>query len=64
MDNVKCDIAKHLSELSAQLRRYFPGMDSTNNWIRYTFHALPSVHLPISEQESLIEIATCGSVKI
>ena len=61
-DNVKCDIAKHLSELGAQLRRYFPETDSTNNWIRYTFHALPPVHL--SEQESLIEIATCGSVKI
>ena len=30
----------------------------------YPFHALPPVHLPISEQESLIEIATSGSVKI
>uniref|UniRef100_A0A8C7KYS0 Uncharacterized protein n=1 Tax=Oncorhynchus kisutch TaxID=8019 RepID=A0A8C7KYS0_ONCKI len=57
-DNVKCDIAKHLSELGAQLRRYFPETDDTNNWIRYPFHALPPVHLPISEQESLIVIAT------
>ena len=63
-DNVKCDIAKHLSELGAQLRRYFPETDDTNNWIRYPFHALPPVHLPISEQESLIEIATSGSVKM
>ena len=63
-DNVKCDIAKHLSELGAQLRRYFPETVDTNNWIRYPFHALPSVHLPISEQESLIKIATSGSVKI
>ena len=55
MDNVKCDKAKHLCE---QLRRY------TNNWIRYPFHALPPVHLQISEQESLIKIATSGSVKI
>ena len=39
----------------AQLRIYFPGTDD---------HALPPVHLPISEQESLIEIATSGSVKI
>ena len=57
-DNVKCDIAKHRSELGAQLRRY------THNWIHYPFHALPPVHLPISEQESLIEIATSSSVKI
>jgi hypothetical protein len=53
-DNVKCDIAKPLSELGAQLRRYFPETDDTNNWIHYLFHALPPVHLPISEQESLI----------
>ena len=63
-DNVKCDIAKHLSELGAQLGRYFPEMDDTNNWIRYPFHALPPVHLPISEQEILVEIATSGSVKM
>ena len=50
-DNVKCDIAKHLSELGAQSRRYFPETDDTNDWIRYPFHALPPVHLPISEQE-------------
>ena len=43
-DDVKCDIAKHLSELGVQLRRYFPKTDETNNWIRYPFHALPPVH--------------------
>ena len=64
MDNVKCDIAKHLSELGAQFRRYLTETDDTNNCIRYPFHALPPVHLPISEQESLIKIATSGSVKI
>ena len=63
-DNVKCDIAKHLSELGEELPRYYPETDDTNNWIRYLFHALLPVHLPISEQESLIEIATSGSVKI
>ena len=63
-NNVKCDIAKHLSELGAQLRRYLTETDDTNNWIRYPFHALPPAHLPISEQEKLIEIATNGSVKI
>jgi hypothetical protein len=63
-DNIKCDTAKHLSELGAQLRRYFPETDDTNNWICYPFHALRLVHLSISEQESLIEIATSGSVKI
>ena len=63
-DNVKCDTAKHLSELSAQLHRYFPETEDTNNWIHYPFLALPPVHLPISEQESLIEIATSSSVKI
>ena len=58
-DNVKCDIAKHLSELCVHLRRYFPATDDTNNWIRYPVHALPPV-----QQQSLIEIATSGSVKI
>ena len=52
-ENVKCDRAKHRSEIGAQFRRYFPETDGTN-WIRYPFHALPPVHLPISEQESLI----------
>ena len=61
-ENVKCDIAKHLSELGAQLRRYFPETDDTNNRIRYPLNALPPVHL--AEQESLIEIATSGSVKM
>ena len=64
MDNVKCDIAKQPSELGAHLRRYIPKTEDTNNWICYPFHALPPVHLPISEQESLIDIATCGSEKI
>jgi hypothetical protein len=59
---VKCDIVKHLSEFGEKLRRYFPKTDDTNNWIRYPFHALPPVHLPISEKESLIEIATGSSV--
>ena len=63
-DNVKCEIAKHLSELGVQLRRYFPKTDDTKNWIRYPFHALPPVHLPISEQDSIIEVATSGSVKM
>ena len=63
-DNIKYDIAKHLSEMGAQLRRYLPETADTNNWIHYLFHALPPFHLPISEQESLIEIATSSSVKI
>jgi hypothetical protein len=64
MDNVKCDMAKHLSELGAQLRRYFTETDDTNNLIRYHSHALPPVHLPISEKESLVEISTSGSMKM
>ena len=63
-DNVKCDIAKHLSELGSQLRRYFTETVNSNNWIRYPFNAQPPVHFPISEQESLIEIANSCSVKI
>ena len=38
-------------------------MDDTN-WICYLYHALPPVHLLISEQEILIEIATSGYVGI
>jgi hypothetical protein len=36
-DNVKCDIAKHLSDLGAQLRRYVPETDDTNNWMVIPF---------------------------
>jgi hypothetical protein len=50
--------------MGEQLRSYFPETDDTNNWILYPFHALPPVHLPISEQESLIKTATSGSVKM
>ena len=32
-DNVKCHIAKHLSELGTLLHRYFLETDDTNNWI-------------------------------
>jgi hypothetical protein len=50
--------------MGEQLHRYFSKTDDTNNWICYPFHALPQVHLPIYEKESLIEIATSSSVKI
>lgn len=43
---------------------YLPETDDTNNWNHYPFHALPPVHLLISEQEKPIEIATSGSAKI
>ena len=64
MSNVIYTAVKHPSELGVQLRRYFPETDNMNNWIRYPFHALPPVHLPIFEQESLIEIATSGFVEM
>ena len=54
-DNVKCDIAKHRSELGAHLRRYFP-----------EHKQLDSLSLPCPASSPLtdIEIATSGSVKI
>ena len=61
-DSVKRDITMHLSELAAQLRRYFPETDESDSWIRYPFSAVPA-SLPASEQESLIEVATSGSMK-
>jgi hypothetical protein len=51
-DNVKCDIVRHLSELGAHLRRYFPETNDTNNWICYPFHALPPVHLYLNKRAS------------
>ena len=59
----------HLRKTSSSVnqdnrRGFYKVLDNTNNWINYPFHALPTVHLPISEQESLIEIATSGCVKI
>lgn len=63
-NGVKCDIMKHLSELAKQFRRYFPKTDNANNWIRHPFSNIPTAHLPISEQEGHIEIATSGSLKI
>ena len=48
------------SKVPSWVCRYLPEMDDTNNWICYPFHSLPPVHLLISEQESVIEIATSG----
>ena len=56
MNNVKCDISKHLSEFGAQLRRYFPEMDDTNNWIRYPFHALPPVQYQYLNKRALSKL--------
>ena len=57
---VKRDITTHLSELAAQLRRYFPETDESDSWIRYPFSAVPAA-LPASEQESLIDVAYTGT---
>ncbi|KAI7804398.1 putative zinc finger BED domain-containing protein 5-like [Triplophysa rosa] len=63
-NSVKRDIMKHLSELSSQLRKYFPETDNSNTWIRNPFSAHSTAHLPVSEQESLIEISTSGALRI
>ncbi len=62
-DSMKHEITAHLSELAAQLRRYFPESDSSDSWIRHPFTAVPA-SLSTSEQESLIEITTDGSLKV
>ena len=62
-DSVKQDITAHLSELAAQLHSHFPETDSSDSWIRHPFTAVP-VSLSVSEQGSLIEISTSGSLKI
>ncbi|KAI7789743.1 putative zinc finger BED domain-containing protein 5-like [Triplophysa rosa] len=63
-NSVKRDIMKHLSELSSQLRKYFPETDNSNTWIRNPFSANSTAHLPVSERESLIEISTSGALRI
>ncbi|CAI5639829.1 unnamed protein product [Oreochromis niloticus] len=59
-NNVKRDCNRHLEELAAQLRRYFPETDGSNDWIRHPFTAVPTE----SDQDSPIEIATDGSLKV
>ena len=59
-DSVKRNITTHLSELAAQL--YFPEADESDSWIRFPFPAV-SAALQASEQESLIDVATSGSMK-
>ncbi|KAL3978913.1 hypothetical protein ACER0C_017463 [Sarotherodon galilaeus] len=51
--SIKRECNVHLEELAVQLRRYFPETDGSNDWIRHPFTA-----------ESLIEIATDGSLKV
>lgn len=36
-DSVRCDIRKHLGDLAAQLRKYFPETDDHDTWIRNPF---------------------------
>ena len=62
-DNVKRDITTHLSELAAQLRKYFPKTDRSDSRICHQFAAVPA-SLSTSKQESLIEITTDGSLKM
>ena len=62
-DSMKHEITAHLRELAAQLRRYFPESDSSDSWIRHPFTDVPAF-LSTSEQESLIEITTDGSLKM
>ncbi|KAM9854312.1 zinc finger BED domain-containing protein 5-like [Aulostomus maculatus] len=62
-DSTKHEITVHLSELAAQLRRYFPESDSSDSGIRHLFTDVPA-SLSTSEQESLIEITTDGSLKM
>lgn len=62
-DNMKQEITAHLRELAAQLRRYFPESDSSDSWIRHPFTDVPA-SLSASEQESLIDITTDGSLKM
>ena len=62
-DGMKHEITVHLSELAAQLRMYFPESDSSDSWIRHPFTDVPA-SLSTSEQESLIEITTDGSLKM
>ena len=62
-ESTEHEITVHLSELAAQLRRYFPESDSSDSWIRHPFTDVPA-SLSTSEQESLIEITTDGSLKM
>lgn len=58
-DNMKHEITVHLSELAAQLCRYFPRSDSSDSRIRHLFTAVPA-SLSTSEQENFID----GSLKM
>lgn len=46
-NQLQTNITAHLSELAAQLRRYFPETDKSDSWTGYPFSAclLPCLHL-------------------
>nr|AAX30341.2 SJCHGC03035 protein [Schistosoma japonicum] len=53
-DNVKCDIAKHLSELDVQLRRYFPPkrMTQTTGFVIPFMPSLQSTYKYLNKRAS------------
>ena len=59
-DKVKCHIAKHRS----WVRNYAGTSPKRTQATGFVIPFMPPVHLQISEQEGLIEIATSGYVKM
>lgn len=59
-EDLKSDIKCHLQNLSAALRNYFPEISPQWNWVNNPFANHSVDHLPISDQEELIDIS-CNS---
>ncbi|GBP35935.1 Zinc finger BED domain-containing protein 5 [Eumeta japonica] len=59
-EDLKSDIKCHLQNLSATLRSYFPEISPQWNWVNNPFANHSVDHLPISDQEELIDIS-CNS---
>lgn len=59
-EDLKSDIKCHLQNLSAALRSYFPEISPQWNWVNNPFANHSVDHLPISDQEELIDIS-CNS---
>ena len=57
-EHVKSFIIAHLNQLTEQLRKHFPPMDTSHAWIHNPFEvSLPVPQLSFHEQEQLIQLS-------
>ena len=64
-EHVKSFIIAHLNQLTEQLRKHFPPMDTSHAWIHNPFEvSLPVPQLSFHEQEQLIQLSSDRALQL